>query len=104
LKHASQVLSYWPYAHNKFEDEVFMKNSQDWDEFIVRMVNPKMNRFKAMSLDEQETILEKSAQGALRAKEEMVATKATEIPQVTMVQDRISPEAQDVWERGLLML
>jgi hypothetical protein len=67
-----------------------------------------------MSLDEQETILEQSAQGALRAREEMiavevaeapqVAAETTEIPQVTPVQDRSSPEAQDTWERGLLML
>jgi hypothetical protein len=73
-----------------------------------------MNRFKSMILDEQATILEKLAQGALRAREEMIASKAaeaprvaveiTEIPQVTSVQDRSTPEAQDAWERGLLML
>jgi hypothetical protein len=27
LKHASQVSSCWPYAHDKFEDEVFTENS-----------------------------------------------------------------------------
>jgi hypothetical protein len=52
LKHASQVSSCWPYAHDKFEDEVFTENSQDWDEVVARMVDPKMTRFKAMSLDE----------------------------------------------------
>jgi hypothetical protein len=52
------VSSCWPYAHDKFEDEVFTKNAQDWDEVVARMVDPKMTRFKAMSLDEQETILE----------------------------------------------
>jgi hypothetical protein len=29
LKHASQVLSCWPYTHDKFEDEVFTENAQD---------------------------------------------------------------------------
>jgi hypothetical protein len=60
LKHASQVLSYWPYAHEKFEDEIFTENSQDWDEVVVRMADPKMTRFIAMSLDEQMTTIEKS--------------------------------------------
>jgi hypothetical protein len=58
LKHASQVSSCWPYAHDKFEDEVFTENAQDWDEVVARMVDPKMTRFKAMSLDEQVTIIE----------------------------------------------
>jgi hypothetical protein len=63
------VSSSWPYAHDKFEDEVFTENAQDWDEVIARIVDPRMTRFKSMSLDEHATILEKSAQGALRAKE-----------------------------------
>jgi hypothetical protein len=75
------VSSCWSYAHDKFEDEVFTENAQDWDEVVARMANPKMTRFKAMSLDEQETILEKSSQGALRAREEMIAAKAVEAPQ-----------------------
>jgi hypothetical protein len=61
-------LSCWPYTHGKFEDEVFTKNAQDWEEVVERMDDPNMNRFKAMSLDEQETTLEQSTQGALRAK------------------------------------
>jgi hypothetical protein len=78
------------------------------------MADPKMTRFKSMSLDEQETILEQSAQGALRAREEMIAAKVVEAPQVTSetteipwetpVQDRSSPEARDACERGLIML
>jgi hypothetical protein len=47
------VSSCWPYAHDKFEDEVFTENAQDWDEVVARMVDPKMTRFKSMSLDEQ---------------------------------------------------
>jgi hypothetical protein len=41
LQHASQVSSCWPYAHDKFEDEVFTENAQDWDEVVQRMVDPK---------------------------------------------------------------
>jgi hypothetical protein len=58
LKHASQVLSYWSYTHDKFEDEVFTKNSQDWDEVVQRMVDLKMTTFRAMSLYEQATTIE----------------------------------------------
>jgi hypothetical protein len=80
LKHTSQVSSYWTYAHDRFEDEIFTKNDQDWDEVVARMVDPRMNRFKSMSLDEQATTLEQSSQGALRAREEMIATETTKIP------------------------
>jgi hypothetical protein len=80
LKHASQVSSCWPYAHDKFEDEVFTENAQDWDEVVARMVDPKMTRFKAMSLDEQATTLEQLAQGALRAREERIASEAAKKP------------------------
>jgi hypothetical protein len=81
---------------------------------VARMADPKMTRFRAMILDEQTTILEQSAQGALRTREEMtvvevaeapqVAVEITEIPKVTPVQYRSSLEAQDTQERGLLML
>jgi hypothetical protein len=40
------------------------------------MVDPKMTRFKSMSLDEHAMILEQSTQGALRAREEMIAAEA----------------------------
>jgi hypothetical protein len=76
LQHASQVSSCWSYAHNKFEDEIFMKNAQDWDEVVARMVDPKMTRFKSMSLDEHETTIEQSNQKALRAREEIIAVEA----------------------------
>jgi hypothetical protein len=52
LKHASQVSSCWSYAHDKFEDEIFIKNAQEWDEVVQRVVDLKMTRFKAMSMDE----------------------------------------------------
>jgi hypothetical protein len=96
------VSSYWPYAHEKFEDEVFTENSQDWDEVVARMADPRMTKFRAMSLDEQATIIEQSAQGALRAREEMIVVEVAEAPQVaaeaaeipwgTLVQDRSSPK------------
>jgi hypothetical protein len=43
------VSSYWPYAHDKFEDEIFTENAQDWDEVVARMDDPKMTKFRAMS-------------------------------------------------------
>jgi hypothetical protein len=104
LKHGSQVSSYLPYAHKKFEDEVFRENAQDWDEVVARMANPKITRFKSMILDEQVTILEQSAQGALRAKEEMIAVEVAEAPLVAPLQDRGFPMIQDTQERGLLMI
>jgi hypothetical protein len=40
LQHASQVSSFWPYAHDQFEDEIFTKNAQDWNEVEARIVDP----------------------------------------------------------------
>jgi hypothetical protein len=97
------VSSCWPYTHDKFEDEVFTENAQDWEEVVARMVDPRMTKFKSMSLDEQAEIIEKSAQGALRAREEMVVAETTEIPLVALIQEINFPEAQDARERGLLM-
>jgi hypothetical protein len=74
LQHASQVSSCWPYAHKKFEDEVFMENVQDWDELVARMTDPKMTRFKAMSLDEHAKTIDKLAQEAFRDRKEIKAT------------------------------
>jgi hypothetical protein len=62
LKHTSQVSSCWSYAHDKFDDEFFTENAKDWDEVVARMVDPKMTRLRAMSLDEQETTIDQSAQ------------------------------------------
>jgi len=95
LKLASQVSSCWPYDHEKFEDEVFIENSKYWDEVVERMVDPKMNRFRAMSLDEHMKILEQLAQGALRAREEMITTEATKAPLVVPIQEIGFPMAQD---------
>jgi hypothetical protein len=49
LQHASQVSSCWPYAHDRFEDEIFTENAQDWNEVVARIVDPRTTRFKAMS-------------------------------------------------------
>jgi hypothetical protein len=51
------VSSYWPYAHDKFEDEVFTKNAQDWEEVVARMTDTRMTKFKAMILDEHAKII-----------------------------------------------
>jgi hypothetical protein len=59
-----------------------------------------MTRFRAMSLDEQMMTIEKSAQEALRAREEIRAAKATEVPLVAPVQDRGFPMTQDAHGKG----
>jgi hypothetical protein len=41
LQHASQVSSCWPYAHDKFEDEIFTECAQDWEEVLQRKSNPE---------------------------------------------------------------
>jgi hypothetical protein len=66
---------------------------------MVRMADPKVTRFKAMSLDEQVTTLEQSAQGILRAREERIAsetTEAAEAPLIAPTQDRVIHLVQDV--------
>jgi hypothetical protein len=80
LKHALQVSADWKYAHDKFEDEVFTKNAQDWDEVVARMVDPKMTKFKAMSLYEQVMTIEKFSLEALRDREEMIVAEVAEAP------------------------
>jgi hypothetical protein len=55
------------------------------------MVDPKMTKFRAMSLDEQAKTIEQSAQEALRAREEIIATESTKVPLVALVQDRGFP-------------
>jgi hypothetical protein len=51
LKHISHVSSCWPYAHDRFEDEIYTENAQSWDEVVARMVDPKETKFKAMIWD-----------------------------------------------------
>jgi hypothetical protein len=79
------VSSCWPYTHEKFEDEVFMENSKEWDEVVERMVNLKMTRFRAINLDEQMMTIDKLAQEALKSREEIRAAEATEVPLVAPV-------------------
>jgi hypothetical protein len=66
------------------------------------MVDPRMTRFKATSLDEQAETLEQSTQEALRAREEMIADEIVEIPEAVPVQRRGFPMALDARERGFL--
>jgi hypothetical protein len=68
----------WPYTHDKFEDEIFTECYQYWEEVVQRMANPNMTRFKAMSMDEQVETIEESSQEALKAREDIRATKTTE--------------------------
>jgi hypothetical protein len=43
------------------------------------MTDPKMTRFRYMSMDEQETKIDKLAQEALRSREEIRAAEATKV-------------------------
>jgi hypothetical protein len=49
------------------------------------MTDPKMTRFRAMSLDEQTTTIEKSSQEALRGREEMIVVESTKVPPMALV-------------------
>jgi hypothetical protein len=71
---------------------------------VERISEPKMTRFRAMILDEKVMNIEKSAQEAIRAREEIRATEETEVPLVAPVQDREFPMRQDAWERVFLMI
>jgi hypothetical protein len=60
-------VSYWPYAHDRFEDEIFTKNAQEWDKVLQRRVNPDMAWFRDMSMDEQVELIEKTGEATIRA-------------------------------------
>jgi len=65
----SQVSSCWHYAHDRFKDEIFTENSQEWNEVATRRDDPRVTRFKAMSWEEQEMSLEQTSQETLRSRE-----------------------------------
>jgi hypothetical protein len=44
-KHAEQVVLTWPYTHEKWEEELFTKNSQYWKEVEKRRANPNVTYF-----------------------------------------------------------
>jgi hypothetical protein len=51
-KHAKQVVLTWPYAHEKWEEELFTKNSQDWKEVQKRRANPNITIFSSLFVEE----------------------------------------------------
>ena len=65
LQHASQVSSYWPYTHDKFEDDIITECAHDWEEILQRKANPNMTRFKSMSMDEKFETIEQTTQEVL---------------------------------------
>jgi hypothetical protein len=116
LQHASQVSSCWPYAHDRFEDEIFTENAQDWNEVASRRVDPRTTRFKAMSWEEKATSLEQTTQEILRTQEGTVASEsgeeigdpqegieATRVYQESPVQIRDFPEVQAAQGMGELL-
>jgi len=70
----------------------------------MRMVDPKATRFKAMSWDEQVTVLEQSAQEAFRGREKWIAYEVVEAPLIAQAQGIDIHLVQDARERGLLTL
>jgi hypothetical protein len=65
----SHVSSWWPYAHDSFEDEIFTKGAQDWEDMLHRRDNPNMTKFKEMTMDEHVETIEKTTQEPLRVRE-----------------------------------
>jgi hypothetical protein len=51
-KHAEHVLLTWSYAHEKWEEVFFNKNSQDWKEVQMRRANPNITIFASLSIEE----------------------------------------------------
>jgi hypothetical protein len=52
-KHAEQVVLTWPYAHEKWEEELFTENSQDWKEVEKRRANPNVTIFSSLPIEEK---------------------------------------------------
>jgi hypothetical protein len=77
-QHAGKVVSYWPYTHDSYEDELFTENAQDWEEVIKKKKNPKITNFKAMSVQEQFEIVEHREKATIRARGEVREVEATE--------------------------
>jgi hypothetical protein len=77
---------------------------------VERMVDAKMTRFRAMSLDEQTMILEKSVQEARKgqrgndssrsSRRSLGSGQTTENPLVAPIQERYFPMAQDARRVG----
>jgi hypothetical protein len=64
------VSSCWPYSHAKFEDEIFIEGAYNREEALQVKSNPNMMRFKAMTMNEQIEMIEKTTQESLRVREE----------------------------------
>jgi hypothetical protein len=51
-KHAKNFIYHWPYAHEKWEEEAFMEDAQNWAQFLERKSTPSLTIFKATYLDQ----------------------------------------------------
>jgi hypothetical protein len=89
------------------------KIAQDWNEVVARMADPKATRFKALSWDEQASVLEQTVQETIKTREEMTSvevvglpkgvTGAVEIAQVAPILDTDLFKVQNVQGMGGLM-
>jgi hypothetical protein len=112
----SQVTSYWTYSHDRFEDEIFTENAQDWDMVVAGKVDPRGTRFRALSYEEKATLLKQENQGVGRHPEAAVAyeleeetnnpqedIEVTEAHQGSLIQINFFPEDQNTQESGALL-
>jgi hypothetical protein len=77
LQHQSQVSSCWPYDHDSFEDDIFTKGTQDWEEVLHRIANPSITKFKVMTMDEQVDTIENTTQEVLRVRDKNKVVETT---------------------------
>jgi hypothetical protein len=47
------VVLTWPYTHEKWEDELFIENAQDWKEVEKRRANPNITIFSSLPIEEK---------------------------------------------------
>jgi hypothetical protein len=71
-QHIGQVVFHLLYAHDTFEDNIFIKNSMDWEDFLQRKDKPYLTRFKSMSSNEQLESLEQIVEASVHAQNENI--------------------------------
>jgi len=69
-QHLTHVSSYWLYAHDIFEDEIFTEGAWDWEEVVHRRANQNMIKFKVMTMDEHVDTIDQTTQEYLTARDE----------------------------------
>jgi hypothetical protein len=55
--HIEQVAYHWPYAHEKWEEESFTKDAQNWAQVLERKACHGLTVFKTHSLEKNMEVL-----------------------------------------------